>query len=268
MNTSKGKWSKSVVLITGASSGIGAALARQVAQEGARVVLTARRTERLDQLSTELNQMGVETLAIPCDVTDRASVDACIGRVIQDWGRLDVVVANAGFGVSGSFNRLTADDFHRQFDTNIFGVIHILKAAAPHLEASQGRAAIIGSVNGHISLANGAPYGMSKFAVRALAQSLWFEWSRLGISVTLIEPGFVDSEIRKIDNQGQLKETARDPIPRWLMMSAEKAARQISRAISRRKREVVITGHGKFVVWLVRHFPILAHQIAKKVRVR
>ena len=266
MSTSKGRWSQSVVFITGASSGIGSALALRFAQEGARVVLTARRLERLEALADQISSVGGEALALACDVTDPAQVTRCIDEVIEIWGQLDVVIANAGFGVSGQFDRLKVEDFRRQFDTNIFGVIHTLKSASAHLEASKGRAVIIGSVNGHVSLATGSPYGMSKFAVRALAQSLSIEWGRRGTSVTLIEPGFVDSEIRRVNNRGVFKEKARDPIPQWLMMPAEKAARQISSAVFRRKREVVITGHGKVIVWIARHFPRLTYLLLKKAR--
>lgn len=264
--SSSGQWSQKIVLITGASAGIGAALSEIYALEGAKVVLTARRLERLEELSTELNGRGYETLALHCDVTDPVSVYTCIDQVIEHWGQLDVVIANAGFGVAGPLKRLKAEDYQRQFDTNIFGVIHTLKAALPHLEKSRGRAVIIGSVNGYVSLSSNSAYAMSKFAVRALAQSLWIEWAKLGVSTTLIEPGFVDSEIRKVNNQGVYKSDAKDFVPSWLMMPALKAAQQISQATYKRKREVIITGHGKVIVWLARHWPWLTFQLQKRIR--
>ena len=134
---STGQWSKKTVLITGASAGIGAALSEVFAQEGAKVALTARRLERLEQLSAELNGQGYETLPLYCDVTNQSSVQSCIDQVIKRWGQLDVVIANAGFGVAGPFKRLKAEDYQRQFDTNIFGVIHTLKTALPYLEKSK-----------------------------------------------------------------------------------------------------------------------------------
>ena len=266
MTTDRGAWSGHVVLITGASAGIGAALSEAFALQGARVALTARRLERLEASSAELNARGCETIALTCDVTQRESVNDCIAQVIERWGRLDVVIANAGFGVAGSLKRLEVEDYQRQFDTNVFGVIHTLKSALPHLEETRGRAVVIGSVNGYVSLAGNSAYAMSKFAVRALAQSLWIEWARREVSLTLIEPGFVESEIRKVNNQGVYREEARDFIPQWLMMSAPKAARQISRAVRRRRREVVITGHGKVIVWLARHLPWITFQLLKRAR--
>ena len=269
-----GCWQGQVILITGASAGIGAALAEQMLREGAKVALAARRLDRLEALAGRLNQVGEgeegDKLAIPliCDVTDQASVKRCIESVIEQWGRLDVVVANAGFGVTGTIERLTTDDYQRQFDTNVFGVINTLKVALPQLSEHQGRAVIIGSVNGHVALAANSAYAMSKFAVRALAQSLWVEWLKRGISVTLIEPGFVDSEIRKVNNKGVYREHAKDPVPSWLIMPAPKAAKQISRAIFKRKRQAVITGHGKLIVWLARHCPWLIYLALKRVRGR
>ena len=150
----------------------------------------------------------------------------------------------------------------------MFGVINTLKAALPHLESTRGRAVIVGSVNGYVALASNSAYAMSKFAVRALAQSLWVEWVKVGVSVTLIEPGFVHSEIRKVNNRGGYKEGARDPVPQWLVMPAPRAARQITTAIAKRKREVVITGHGKVIVWLARHLPWLVFQALKRVKGR
>lgn len=267
----KGPWNGQVVLITGASAGIGAALAEQMVREGAKVAIAARRLDRLETLATHLNSLGEGSeLAIPiaCDVTDPESLDRCVAYIIEQWGQLDVVVANAGFGVTGTIEKLSIADYQRQFDTNIFGVINTLKSALPQLSAQHGRAVIVGSVNGYVALAANSAYAMSKFAVRALAQSLWVEWQSRGVSLTLIEPGFVDSEIRKVNNKGVYRAHAKDPVPAWLMMPAPKAAKQISRAIFKRRREVVITGHGKVIVWLARHFPGLIYQALKRVKGR
>ena len=269
-----GRWSGRVVLITGASAGIGAALAKHMVNEGAKVALAARRLDRLESIARRLNELKGESgsdelaLAVSCDVTDLDSVERCVQSVIERWGRLDVVVANAGFGVTGTIERLTVADYQRQFDTNIFGVINTLKVALPHLSEQQGRAVIIGSVNGHVALAANSAYAMSKFAVRALAQSLWVEWQSKQVSVTLIEPGFVDSEIRKVNNRGVYREHAKDPVPSWMIMPAPKAARHINRAIYKRKREAVITGHGKIIVWLARHIPSLIYFALKRVKGR
>ena len=250
-----GNYSSLVCLITGASSGIGAALSREMAARGATLVLVARRIERLESLADELRRRGSKVLVRVCDVTKPDDLAQVVEMVKRELGRLDVVVANAGFGVVGHVQSLTLDDFHRQFETNIFGVLRTIQATAEELKRSRGRLALVGSVNGYIALTGNSAYCMSKFAVRALAESLSGELEPSGVSVTFIAPGFVKSEIRQVNNRGAFNVNARDPVPEWIQMSAEAAAKDIARAILRRRREAVITGHGKVLVWLKRHFP-------------
>jgi NADP-dependent 3-hydroxy acid dehydrogenase YdfG len=248
------RFSGRVALVTGASSGIGAAVARALAEEGAALVLFARRLDRLETLAVELTTQGAKVLSIAGDVTRAEDLTAAIERAEAHFGHIDVVVANAGFGVVGRVDSLTTDDFRRQFDTNVFGVLDTVYAALPALRRSRGRLALLGSIAGYLSLPGGAPYAMSKFAVRALASSLRGELKGEGVSVTLISPGFVASEIRQVDNQGRHHERARDPLPRWLPMPADRAARQIVKAIAGRRRERVVTGHGKLLLaieWLL-----------------
>ncbi|MGH2356528.1 MAG: SDR family NAD(P)-dependent oxidoreductase, partial [Candidatus Limnocylindria bacterium] len=251
------RFAGSVVLITGASSGIGAALAREFARQGADVVLTARRVDRLTALAEEITRGGRRALALPCDVTVDGQIEGAVATACRRFGRLDVVVANAGFGVVGPVERLRLTDYRRQFETNVFGVLRTAQAGIEDLKRARGRLVIVGSVSGHISTPGSSPYSMSKFAVRALAEALGHELAPAGVSVTLVSPGFVESEIRRVDNEGVLRAEAPDTIPAWLRMPAAKAARQIVRAVARRRREVVITGHGKIVVWLQRHVPWL-----------
>jgi len=132
-----------------------------------------------------------------------------------------------------------------------------LDATLAELERTRGQLVIIGSVAGWIPQPGASAYGMSKFAVRALAESLRGELAPDGVSVTLISPGFVDSDIRRTDNRGVLHEHARDHVPAWLRMPTERAARQIVTAIHRRKRERIVTAHGKLLVFVYRHWPWL-----------
>ena len=194
---------------------------------------------------------------VPADVTRDGELEAAVARVRESFGGIDVVVANAGFGVVGPVERLQLDDFRRQFETNVFGVLRTIYATLDDLKRSRGKLAILGSVSGHLSTPGGSPYAMSKFAVRALAEALRHELRRTGVAVTLISPGFVESEIRLVDNQGRLRTEGRDIVPGWLRMGADPAARKIVTAIERRRREAVITGHGKALVFLQRHAPAL-----------
>ena len=253
-----------VVLITGASSGIGSALAQEYARLGARVAAIARREERLHELVEGLEAVGAQALAIGCDVTRDGDLERAVGTVLERFGRIDHVHANAGFGVAGWFHTLDLEDYRRQFETNVFGVLRTVQATREALWASGGNLALMGSVNSYISLPGNSPYCMSKASILALANSLRHEFRPRGVAVTLVAPGFVQSEIRKVDNTGRLNENASDPIPDWLPMDADKAARQIVRGVCRKRRIVVVTGHGKWSVRLQRHFPGMTHSIIQR----
>lgn len=256
------------VLITGASSGIGLALAREWTRQGADLALAARRVDRLEALARDCRALGRRAVAIPCDVTRDGALEQAVGRARETLGRLDVVVANAGFGVMGAFESLTLADYRRQFETNVFGVLRTAYASLADLTASRGRLVIIGSVSGHVASPGASAYAMSKFAIRALAEALDLELSRRGVSVTLISPGYVESEIYQVDNQGVHHPDAADSVSRWLRMPADRAARQIVRAAARRRREVVITGHGKAAVFLKRHAPWLVAAGMRRLGIR
>src|SRR5207247_1160638 len=177
-------FSGQVVLITGVSSGIGEALAREFARRGAALVLAARRTDRLDRLVAELTAGGARAVAVRCDVTVDGEPERAAAAARERFGRLDVVVANAG------------------------------------------------------------------------------------VAVTLERQGDVASAIRRVDNQGVLREQTPEPVPRFLLMSTTRAARQIVRAIAWRRREVVVTGHGKAAVFFQRHAPWLTSAVIRKFGVR
>jgi short-subunit dehydrogenase len=243
------------VLITGASSGIGAGLAREFSRRGMRVALVARRIAQLEVLAAELRATGVPASAHCGDVT----LDGDIARVVGELAALGVaphiVIANAGFGVVGNAANLDLADYRRQFETNVFGVVRTLHESLQALRSTQGRFVIMGSVAGHLSSAGSSPYAMSKFAVRALAEALHGELRSAGVSCTLISPGFVDSDIRRVDNRGGLHVHAKDPIPAWLRMKTDDAARIMARGILRGKKEVVVTTHAKIIVFMARHLP-------------
>jgi short-subunit dehydrogenase len=253
-----------VVLITGASSGIGAALADAFAAQGATLVLAARRRDLLEHQAQRLRFNGNTVHVYVCDVTQRQSLQSLVDDLEQQKIPLDVVIANAGFGVVGAFDRLSTADYQRQFDTNVFGVLHTAYATVPLLRRSLGTLAIMGSVVGHVAQPGGSAYAMSKFAVRALAESLRIELANDGIAVTLLSPGVVESNLRRVDNQGVFHPDAHEPFPAWLRMPAARAAKQMMRAIKRRKPEQVITLHAKLAVLLSRYAPGLLRFVFKR----
>jgi short-subunit dehydrogenase len=250
-----GQLKSKVVMITGASSGIGEAVAREFAARGADLILVARRTDRIQGLAEEMKARGGRAIAVPGDVTRDGDMEGAAEAARKEFRTIDVVVANAGFGVNGLVEDLTLEDYRRQFETNIFGVLRTFYATIRDLKATRGNFTIMGSVSGHVATPAASAYAMSKFAVRALADSLRAELKKAGVAVTLISPGLVHSEFRRVDNQGQVHGNFRDPVPDWLQMPTEKAARKIVRAIQCRRRERIITGHGHIAVWLQRFCP-------------
>lgn len=252
------------VLITGASSGIGAALAREFSRRGFRVAVVARRLEQLEALATELRGKGGQASAHRGDVT----VDGDIARVVT--GLLaqglvpGIVVANAGFGVVGRAQTLRLEDYQRQFDTNIAGVLRTFQDTIDSLRRTRGRFVVMGSVASYVSTPGGSPYAMSKFAVRAFAEALHGDLRKIGVGCTLISPGFIDSDIRRVDNRGGFHADAKDPIPEWLRMKTDKAARIMVKGILRGRKEVVVTFHAKVIVFFGRHFPRLTRWMLVK----
>lgn len=266
MNSTLSFFQDKIVLVTGASSGIGRELGWQLGQAGAKLTLAARRRELLENLAERIAGTGkAKPLVVACDVTQQGDLQKAAQETVRKWGKLDVAIANAGFGVVGPFKKLSVEDYRRQFETNVFGVLRTIYATLPEIEKNKGNIAIIGSVSGWTASPGASPYAMSKFAVRALANSITPELRLSGVKVTLISPGFVASEIRRVDNQGELHKAARDPIASWLVMPTEKATRQILRAIAKGKREAIITGHGKALVFLERFLPWMLRAAGRKM---
>lgn len=258
-----------VVLITGASSGIGEELAWQLSQAGAKLTLAARRADLLQALAERIAAAGrTKPLVVECDVTRDGDLERAVAENMRHWATLDVAIANAGFGVIGPLRKLSLDDYRRQFETNVFGVLRTIYAALPEIEKTQGNIAIMGSVSGWGATPGASPYSMSKFALRALADSITPELRLRGVKVTLISPGFVDSNIRRVDNRGEFHPRAKDAVPAWLVMRTDKAVRQMLRAIARGQREVVITGHGKLLVALARFAPWVIRAAGKRIAVK
>jgi len=249
-----GRFSEQVVFITGASSGIGEATAYEFAKEGAKVALVARRKDRLENVKQNILQKGGIAEFFVADVTKYDELKSAVEQTIQLWGKLDVVLANAGIGVPGHILQLKVEDFRRQFETNFFGVIHTIELTLPYLVKQKGRLGIIGSVAGRVCTPMSAPYCSSKFAIVGLSECIYYDLKPLGVSVTLINPGFVKSEIRHKNKYGELTNRP-DPVPSFLVMPTEKAGKQIVCALYHRKPEVIITKHGKISIFFGRHFP-------------
>jgi short-subunit dehydrogenase len=249
------RYQNKVVLITGASAGIGEALAREYASQGANLVLLARRHEKLAKISADIDPTGQRVLALSCDVTKDSDLENAVSLAHEKFARIDVAIANAGWSLKGNLETLNLDDYRRQWETNVFGVLRTIYATLDDLKQTQGRLAIIGSVKSYIALKGDSAYSSSKFALRGLCEALTGELAPYGISVTLICPGYVATEIRQIDQQGNFHSDWQEHVSPRLLMDAQTAARQMVNAIHRRQREQIQTSYGKLVVFLVRHLP-------------
>ena len=192
MENIKGK----VVVITGASSGLGEATARLLSAEGATVVLGARRVERLQKLVGELTAKGGKALALATDVTDHEQVKKLVDAAVQKFGRIDVMINNAGIMPHSPLERLKIDDWNRTIDVNIKGVLYGIAAALPYMKQQKsGHIINVSSVAGHKVTPNGAVYCATKHAVRALSEGLRGEVKPYNIRTTIISPGAVATEL-------------------------------------------------------------------------
>jgi len=247
-----------VVLVTGASSGIGRALAAAFARQGARVVLVARNEARLRALEQELATCPGQRLVVPADVRQADQVEQAVQTAVQRFGQIDVLVNNAGKGHCGSVEETSLEEFRDVFDTNFFGAFLFTRAVAPHMvKRRSGLLIQISSVNGFCAVPLGSAYSASKFALEAFSQTARLEWEAHNVHVLIVRPGLIDTEF--FDNAKNFRE--KNPFPTDRRMSAERAAQLIVRAAAARRRDLVITADGKMLWWLKKISPRLVDRI-------
>jgi NADP-dependent 3-hydroxy acid dehydrogenase YdfG len=185
-----------VVVITGASSGLGEAAARHLSAQGASVVLGARRTDRLQTLADELTRRGGKALALATDVTQRDQVERSVDTAVKSYGRIDVMINNAGLMPHSPLERLKVEEWERMIDVNIKGVLYGIAAALRHMKQQKfGHVINVSSVAGHKVTQAGAVYAATKHAVRALSEGLRQEVKAYNIRTTVISPGAVATEL-------------------------------------------------------------------------
>jgi NADP-dependent 3-hydroxy acid dehydrogenase YdfG len=204
-----------VALVTGASSGIGEATARTLAGEGAAVAMLARRTDRLSNLAGELHVAGATALALTADITDAGQAGAAVARTVEELGRLDIVVNNAGLMLTGPVADAPEDEWERMLAINVEGLLHITRASIPHLlRAAQEKPrrtadlVTISSTAGRVARPGTAVYSLTKFGVSAFSESLRQELQPHRVRVGVIEPGTVDTELASHLRDGPREATA------------------------------------------------------------
>ena len=247
-----------VIIITGASSGIGLALAHEFASRGTKLVLAARSIDKLQETGKQLQAKGIETLSVKTDVSIEDDCKKLIEKAIAHFGRIDILVNNAGISMRALFKDLDLSVIRRLMDVNFWGTVYCTKYALPHLLASRGSVVGIISIAGHIGLPARTGYSASKFAVRGFLDALRAENLKTGLHVLVVAPGFTRSNIRNVALVADGSTQGESPRNEKKMMSAEECARQIVRATQKRKNQLIQTFYeGKLAVTLNKFFPSL-----------
>ncbi len=193
---------KKVVIVTGASSGIGQAVAQRAAHEGYRVVINARREDRLAGVAARIRASGGEALVVAGDIADLSTQHHLVEQAVAHFGRLDVLVNNAGFPLPGRFAASPAEELRRQWDVNVSTLSTLTRIALPHLQATRGTVVNIGSAISHFPVPGMGNYAPTKIAVAALSDALLLELAPLGVKVCLVEPGPINTEFSERAGRG------------------------------------------------------------------
>ncbi len=261
MTTFAGMFQQKVVVITGASSGIGRALAFAFGREGATIVICARKVEALTAVSQELIQAGIPNLALRADVSIESDMQQLVEQTVAQYGRLDILINNAGITMRSMVAEADPAVFRKVMDVNFMGTVYATRYALPHILKTKGSIVGISSIAGYRGLPVRAGYSASKFAMNGFLEALRTELLHSGVHVLTACPGFTTSNIRvaALDAGGnEAGESVRDETN---MMTAEECADHIVKAVKKRKRELILTTQGKLTVFLNKLFPGLTDRL-------
>jgi short-subunit dehydrogenase len=253
------------IIITGASDGIGAELARQLAVPGAQLVLAARGQDKLDAVAGECTQAGAQVLAVRTDVSVEADCKALINACVAKFGGVDALVNNAGVSMHAWFEDITDfSTFEALFRTNTLSAIWLSRDALPFLKQSHGLIVGVSSLAGKTGVPARTTYCASKFAMSGFFEALRIELAGGGVDVTMIYPGVVDTHIRRNGLKGDGSRAGVSGLSETGAMSVHECARQMVVAMTKRKRELIMTPKGKFGMLLKAFAPSLVDNMARK----
>lgn len=242
-----------VAVITGGSSGIGKSLVLKYASEGYAVAFTGRSGERMAQVADELGERP--HLALVSNAADQADNQKMIDATIEKFGRIDVLVCNAGISMRALFEEVDLDVFKQLMEINFYGAIYATKFALPYLLESKGTIIAISSINGWRSTPARSAYSSSKFAMQGFFESLRTEIMNRGVHVLVVCPGFTSSNIRNAALTADGKVQGESPRDEKKMMSSDEVAERTFRAAKKKKRDLILTFQGKMAVFLNKLIP-------------
>jgi short-subunit dehydrogenase len=258
-------FSEKVVIVTGASSGIGQQLALHLARYGAKLALAARNVQKLENVARECHQQGAQPLVVATDVTQQPQCENLIKRTVDEFGCIDTLINNAGVTMCARFDEmqdLTA--MEQIMRVNYFGSSYCTYYALPYLKKSNGSIVGISSLTGKTGVPTRSFYAASKHAMAGFFDSLRIELADSGVSVTMVYPGFVATEVRKRAFGTNSTSSGRSPLNEPEVMTAETCAQLILNATAQRKRELVMTFGGRLGLWLKLIAPGLTDRIARR----
>ncbi len=255
----------SVVLITGASSGIGKSIALQLAERGCRLALAARGRDGLTSVAEACQAQGAEVLVVSTDVSDEEQCRAFVAQSAERFGKVDALVNNAGISMWARLDELDdLEPIRRIMAVNYLGAVYCTHAALPHLKASRGRIVNVASLTGKTGVPTRTGYAASKHAMAGFFDSLRIELRETGVSVTTVFPGFVSTGVRRHAYGPDGKPLGDSPVDEGNAMSPDTCARLILAAADKRKREIVMTPRGKVGMWMKLIAPGLVDRIAAR----
>lgn len=244
-----------VVVITGASSGIGRALAFEFGRKGSKIVISGRNYEKLYETEQALKAENIQVVGIIGDVASEVDSSILINRAIKEFGQLDVLICNAGISMRAMFNELDLEVIKKLMDTNFWGTVFACKFGLPHLLKSKGTIVGVSSIAGYRGLPARTGYSASKFAMQGFLEALRTENLKTGVHVLVACPGFTSSNIRNVALSANGTSQKESPLEEQKIMSAEEVASEIYKAVLNRKRDLILTTQGKLTVFLNKLFP-------------
>ncbi len=250
-----------VVVITGGSSGIGKACAIAFGRTGCKVVITGRDKARLEETGAELAAQGIEYLAVAGDVSSETDVQRMIAETVKRFGRIDILINNAGISMRALFEDLDLDVIRKVMDINFWGTVYATKYALPYITAAKGSIIGVSSIAGYRGLPGRTGYSASKFAMQGFLEALRTELLPKHVHVLVACPGFTASNIRNTALAANGKVQGESPRDEQQMMSSEEVAQHILKATIKRQRDLVLTFQGKFTIFLNRFLPGLADKL-------